>query len=465
VLKLGNVPVGYENLIGLMAESYPYRLRMTVMRMLRPVVFVCFAAIGVSSANAFAAGGFSPSPRNLAQHSIIHQVAIFGIDDRRDLPEELGALEGKIGMIYEQSTQTLCTAFCVANDIVATASHCLFQQKSGQFPNLDDVTFRLNYGTTQQQSGIYGRNTPFTKHFIAVGTTAFNNEPPLSAPRDWALVKLEKPICRFGALKVESKDVSELIQKSKENKIFQVAYHWDYKHWQLAYSKPCRIQLDYDQIKWSFIKKHFIDNDQLLLHTCDTGGASSGSPILMQSDESALPVAIAINVGTYTRTRILLRKGQVVKKLNPDIIANTGVNGKAFDYVISELQSASLITDRDQMKKLQTELQARGLYSGGIDGKLGRGTRSAIADFETSVGLRPTGLPTLSLLHRFGQERVGPAHLYSNGRGVVGEIEQTGRDHQPKGEAAAIPSVSVPKPPRRPIPATAQSLPFNPFGD
>ncbi|NJM33362.1 MAG: trypsin-like serine protease [Rhodomicrobium sp.] len=382
-------------------------------------------------------------------------VAIFGNDERRDLPEELSALEGRIGMLYEQSTQTLCTAFCVSKEIIATAAHCLFQPKNGRLPDLSEVTFRLNYGNTYQQTGIFGRRTPYTKHYIAVGTTAFNNEPPLSAPRDWALVKLERPICRFGVLRIETNAPSDLIKKSKENKIFQVAYHWDYKHWQLAYSTPCSVKQDYDQIKWRFIRQHFIDHDQLILHNCDTGGASSGSPILLNVDPPNLPVAVAINVGTYTRTRILLRNGQVVKKLNPDIIANTAVNSSAFRNVIPELEAAELINSHEDMIRLQSELQTRGLYAGVIDGELGRGTRSAILNFEASIGLPPTGLPTIALLRRFGEERMRPAHMYSNGRGVVSDPEQT----------TATPSAAnaiVPKPLKRPS-VLIRKKPFNPF--
>ncbi len=364
-------------------------------------------------------------------------IAVFGNDDRRDLPDELSPLEGKIGMLYEESTQTLCTAFCVAKDIVATAAHCLFQPKSGRLPDLNDVTFRLSYGKAYQQSGVYKRGTPYTKHYIAVGTTAFNNEPPLSAPRDWALVKLESPICRFGAIRVEAIPAPELVKKSLENKIFQVAYHWDYKHWQLAYSTPCLIQQDFEQIKWRFIKQHFIDHDQLVLHQCDTGGASSGSPILMKTDAPNAPVAVAINVGTYTRTRILLRKGQVVKKLAPDIIANTAVNGSAFKYIIPELDDEEVISSRDEMVRLQTELQTRGLYTGVVDGELGRGTRTAISNFETSIGLPPTGLPTESLLRRFDEAQTRPMHTLSNGRGLVTSPAHTA-------SPAAAPTVVVP---------------------
>lgn len=376
----------------------------------------------------------------------VKPVAIFGSDDRRLLPDNLSALEGKIGMLYEQSTQTLCTAFCVGKSVIATAAHCLFQPKNNRLPNLEDVTFRLNYGTTTQTAGILGRRTPFTKNYIAVGTTTFNNEPPLSAPRDWALVKLERPVCSFGFLKVDPRPVPELIKASEENKIFQVAYHWDFEHWKLAYSMPCRIQRDYEQIKWRFIRQHFIDYDQLLLHNCDTGGASSGSPLLLMSDIPSAPVAVAINVGTYTRTRLLMRKGQVAKKLDPDIIANTGVNGTAFNHIIAQMENAEIINTKEEMVKVQTELRVRGFYSGTLDGTLGRETRAAIVQFEESSGTQPTGLPTQALLRRFGEERITPAHMSSNARGTPDQSVTVGA---PKALQAASDQKLPPVPARR----------------
>ncbi len=420
------------------------------MRVVLPIIHFVAGIAALSAAVAAAPPTFDERPPVASATS---NVAIFGTDDRRDVPEALSALEGKIGMLYEQSTQTLCTAFCVAKDVIATAAHCLFQQKNDRLPDLSEVTFRLNYGKTSQTSGIYGRQTPFIKHYIAVGTTAFNNEPPLSAPRDWAVVKLERPICRFGVIRVDPKPVPDLIKKSEENKIFQVAYHWDYRHWQLAYSMPCRVQRDYEQIRWRFIRQHFIDNEQLVLHNCDTGGASSGSPILMEVDPPNTPVAVAINVGTYTRTRILLRKGEVVKRLNPDIIANTGVDGTAFSHVIPELAGAAFINSREEMVRLQSELKSRGLYTGTLDGELGRATRTAIINFESSVGLMPTGLPTLSLLNRFGEDRVKPAHTYSNGQGDVNSGSQT----DPVTKEPANP----PRPAR--LPQTPTRRTFNPF--
>jgi hypothetical protein len=348
-------------------------------------------------------------------------VAVFGKEDRTDLPERLSPLEGKVGMLYEQSTQTLCTAFCVSKGIIATAAHCLFQPKNNKLPDLNEVNFRLSYGKTYQTSGISDRHTPFAKNNIAVGTTVFNNEPPLSAPKDWALVKLERPICRFGFLKIDARPVADLIEKSKEGKVFQVGYHWDWKHWQLAYSKPCKVSRDFDQIKWRFIKQHFINSHELVLHDCDTGGASSGSPILMDTDSSDGPSVVAINVGTYTRTRILLREGRIVKRLKPDIIANTGVNGTAFNAVIPSLENADLLASIDDMIKLQFELQFRGLYGGALDGQLGRGTRNAILRYEESQGLMQTGLPTKALLRRLDEDRIKASHTLSTARGTAGE--------------------------------------------
>ena len=365
--------------------------------------------------------------------ALLAPVAIFGGDQRVEVPEKYSALEGKIGMLYEQSTQTLCTAFCVSKGIIATAAHCLFQPKNNRLPDLNEVTFRLSYGKTYQTSGISGRHTPFTKNSIAVGTTSFNNEPPLSAPKDWALVKLERPICRFGALRVETKDVPELVEKSRQGRIFQVAYHWDYKHWQLAYSTPCKVSRDFAQIKWKFIKQHFVNPDQLVLHDCDTGGASSGSPILFDTGTAEGVTAVAINVGTYTRTRILLREGRIVKRLKPDIIANTAVDGTAFAGVISLLESADLLASNDDMLRLQTELQVRGYYTGTLDGQLGRGMRNAILRFETEQKLPISGLPTKALLRRLDEDRVKPSHMLSTVRGAIPEPRPSSTPRQSPG--------------------------------
>jgi protease YdgD len=390
-------------------------------------------------------------------------VAMFGKDDRRELPPQYTSLESKIGMLYEQSTQTLCTAFCVAPGVVATAAHCLFQAKKNQFPRLNDVTFRLSYGKIYLTSGIAGRNTPFVKNNIAVGTTTFSNEPPLSAPTDWAVLKLERPICRFGHLQVVPMSVPGIFKASRKNKIFQVAYHWDNKKWQdnLSYSSPCKVQKNFSQIKWKFIRNHFAKPDDLILHLCDTGGASSGSPILYDAglpDHPDTPVVVGINVGTYTRTRILLRRGRIFKRLKPDIIANTGVSSTAFHHIISIMRGADILANQQDMLKLQAELQMRNYYSGKLDSRLGRGTRMAIINFEKANNMPPTGLPTQVLLQQLAKDRGTPSHMFSTARAPIGKAPEIIKIEP------ATPSQTPPLPERKPEePSNSILGDFNPF--
>lgn len=53
----------------------------------------------------------------------------------------------------------------------------------------------------------------------------------------------------------------------------------------------------------------------------------------------------------------------------------------------------------ETLRRVQKALKAKGFYTGGIDGDYGPGTRTAMAAFQKSIELEPTGLPDqLSLL-------------------------------------------------------------------
>jgi len=340
--------------------------------------------------------------------------AVFGKDNRSDIPPEYAYLAGRIGMIYEPDTQTLCSAFCVAPNVVATASHCLFQPRNGRMPNLVDMSFRLDHKDLSLSAGIEGRLAGAPKHSIAVGTTRFGKEPPLSAPKDWALTKLSRPICRFGTLDVSPRPTGELITASKQRRIFQLSFHWDFAHWKLAYSGRCRVSRTFKGIEWRYIRQHFSGAEDLLLHDCDTGGASSGSPLMMDTRNG--PVVVGLNVGTYTRTRLLLSQGDVVRRQKPDIIANTAVNASAFAHVVEPLARQPMIVTEQEVIDLQRELQARNLYTGPIDGIFGRGTRSAIRAYESLRGETLTGLPSRMLLTNLIAEGAGAQIEHQNVR-------------------------------------------------
>ncbi len=73
----------------------------------------------------------------------LSRVAVFGKDDRTPLPERLKSLEGSVGLLYDQSSRTVCSAFCVGDDIVATAGHCLYGTDHEHTPKLAELHLPL----------------------------------------------------------------------------------------------------------------------------------------------------------------------------------------------------------------------------------------------------------------------------------------------------------------------------------
>ena len=75
--------------------------------------------------------------------ALLQPIAVFGADDRTLLPARLTQLENKIGMLYEPRSRSVCTAFCIGEDTVATAAHCLFRTRGERPLPLANVPFRL----------------------------------------------------------------------------------------------------------------------------------------------------------------------------------------------------------------------------------------------------------------------------------------------------------------------------------
>src|SRR5262245_42752018 len=52
-------------------------------------------------------------------------IAVFGSDERSPMPAKYKDIQEKIGLFFNARRRTVCTAFCVASDVVVTAGHCL----------------------------------------------------------------------------------------------------------------------------------------------------------------------------------------------------------------------------------------------------------------------------------------------------------------------------------------------------
>jgi V8-like Glu-specific endopeptidase len=334
----------------------------------------------------------------VAAATLVRPVAVFGRDERTALPSRLAALDSRIGLLYDRRTRSVCTAFCVAESIVATAGHCLFRTSEEKPPSLAGFQFRLKGLKPEAITSIAGTANGGGAQNVLAGAMRINTRPPIDASRDWALLRLAKPVCNKGVLRLTRRSPDELMKLASAKRIFQVAYHRDFGNWKLAHGPACDVKRDFKDAPWGNIARDFTEANHLVLHTCDTGGASSGSPLLTDGPQG--PEVVGINVGTYVQSRVLMQKGVVIKRFKADTVANTGVSSSAFAGKLEAFQRAEILPRIEEIKQLQQLLASRGLYAGKPDGAYGPMLRTAIEAFEREENRPVTGLATVALLQR-----------------------------------------------------------------
>jgi Putative peptidoglycan binding domain/Trypsin-like peptidase domain len=342
-----------------------------------------------------------------ASGSAVQPVAVFGTDDRGPLPAKYKDVREKIGLLFSVRGRSVCTAFCVAKDVVATAGHCLHKIAGERTPRIGDFWFLRNYDTVRDIAHIAGHGNGTAALNVMSGSMSLNVRPPIEATRDWALVRLARPACTKGVLPIRVLPIDRILKEAEAKRVFQLSYHRDYTPWKLAYGQPCSVGKSFEHSEWSTIAQDFSDPEVLILHTCDTGGASSGSPMLLDTDRG--PEVIGINVGTYVQSKVLMQEGKVKKRLKADPVANTAVASAAFADKLDVFLQAAVLSSPAQVRELQTLLQQRQLFPGKVDGNYGADLRSAIETYEKAEGLAVTGLATMAILKRLGGTGASPA--------------------------------------------------------
>lgn len=360
------------------------------------------ALSGVLATAAFsAAHAFPPAPAILssaippALSAPVERVAVFGVDNRKRLPKHLGGLRDSIGLIYNERTRTVCSAFCVADDIIGTASHCVFRTK-GETPPPPEKFFFARPNTRHASIRFAGAAQKSSAQQIITGTVGISTKPPIEAARDWAFVRLQGPACRGAVLPIATMTPGDIEKEAKAGRLFQAAFHRDYGRWSMAYSDPCAAGNHLEGANPNVTARDFADPLNLVLHQCDTGGASSGSPLLVESP--AGPRVVAINVGTFVQSRVVLQGGEVVSRAPASPVANTAVSATAFADKVPHLRQASILTSTDDLRTLQNLLASQALYEGSANGRYDNHLRQAVEQFERREGMAVTGLPTRSLL-------------------------------------------------------------------
>lgn len=366
------------------------------------VKWTAFALVLTASHSAVAWGFDGIAGRVPDRHmdtDLIQPVAVFGPDDRTQLPARLKNLEDKIGLLYEPRTRTVCTAFCIDQSTIATAAHCFYRTHGEKPVPLAKVTFRLA-SMNRRAAGvrIAGADRDAAAQNIVSGTTRLSTTPPIDATSDWALVRLASPICRSGGLPLASWKPSELSANEEARPIYQVGYHGDFGNWRLTLSPPCAVRRLGQKVGGHVIGGDFADAGALILHTCDTGGASSGSPLLTEGSRG--PEVVGINVGTYLQSKVLMQSGEVLHRYRSDTVANTGVSTVAFIEQKDRFASAQILMSRTTISRLQTSLGATGYYRGPTDGRYSPELRQAIENFEASERRPRTGIASAEILRR-----------------------------------------------------------------
>lgn len=344
--------------------------------------------------------------------------AVFGADGRAPVPQSLRAVADKIGTIHDPRSRSVCTVFCVAPDTVATAAHCLFRTVDETPLRIDDLTVSLH--GARAKSRIAGADKSAADANVLAGSTRLSVRPPIDAARDWALVRLAQPLCSAGTLKISPRPVEEVMRLSAEGRVYNIAYHRDLPKWQPMLARPCRVKRDFEDAPWRTIRRDFSESGQLILHRCDTGGASSGSPLIVDGTDG--PEVVGINVGTYVQSKVILLNGEIVHRFKSDDVANTGVNAQAFAAALAAFRGADLLASSRDIMRLQDALAARELYKGPRDGRYGPALKAAIEAFERAAAMPVTGLATRPLLSAvLGESRVVTGKLPAKGRPPTGQ--------------------------------------------
>ena len=226
--------------------------------------------------------------------------------------------------------------------------HCLYRTAEETPLRLSDLTVRLH--GTRASSRIAGADRGAAEANVIAGSSALNVHPPIDATRDWALLRLAQPLCKGGHLPLSRRPVSDVMRLADNGHVYNIAYHRDLPKWQPMLARPCSIRRSFEDTSWSTIRNDFTDPDELLLHTCDTGGASSGSPLLIDGPHG--PEVVGINVGTYVQSKVIMLNGEVVHRFKSDDVANTGVNSLAFAAALDALKGADTLANRRDIRAL-----------------------------------------------------------------------------------------------------------------
>lgn len=370
-----------------------------------PKLFSLFPA-GVICTICTSAFGFPAKVTEFQNDKDIHKIAIIGKDTRSyDLTGYASVSKG-IGVIFSLTPKAkwTCSSFCVADNVIATNAHCLYQHEK---TNLAFVQFGFpvtyNYKAYLEQTTSVNYAVPDNIKISILSGQYRSRNSIIAQKDDWALAQLSQPICKKRTLQLSNVSTKALIQAGRRKKIFMIGFHQDDKMSRKQLSENCLI---YSSRNRRFfppnIRRRLRSNSTLIGHSCDGLLGSSGSPIFMKTAQGFR--VVAINSGEFRFSKYQIKRDPYTgrtfgpRRLVYSRSINVGVHSKSFINRIKWFSNAKLLQGIEQFKELQSLLKQLNYYRGPVDGLHGRGTRKAIVQYEKKKSLPSVGFPTQHIL-------------------------------------------------------------------
>lgn len=332
---------------------------------------------------------------------------LWGSDTRTLVPGKYAYLKRKIGRLTVGGARKIsCTVFCVEDDTVATAAHCLFSTDGkGEQTALSSFAVEFSNGEEVERTKIAGTDETSRRWNVLAGTTHFPRHSPLHNARDWALLKLATNICAKRILPVlPIRREQKLLEAVHRRQLFTIGFMRRRSEIKLLYSGACESTQKLLLLKkvWTTVRRQFLDPVDIIPHRCGFGPGASGSPLFLAIEEGA--AVIALNNGSVQIPRHLLTgkspdDRRALIRAMPEA-SNIAVSAAAFVQQIGLMQDLPQPIPRAAISRLQRFLGKLGYFAKDANGSYDPDLRQAILDFERDRGLIATGLPSLSLIGR-----------------------------------------------------------------
>jgi protease YdgD len=186
-------------------------------------------------------------------------------DDRQVLAEDDHRFDA-VGRL-NRGDGSFCTAVLIRPDRVATAAHCLWDNRHGRFIFPFDLHFVAAYRRGRFLAHARGREirTSDRLRFDARGR-------PLELTTDWAIVLLDRSVTEVPPIPLAGPDGAGVLE------LIRVGYGLDRPYLPVAVERCRSLARLFD--------------GAVLLHDCDASFGDSGSPVLIRTDEGYRVLAV-----------------------------------------------------------------------------------------------------------------------------------------------------------------------------